>query len=471
MKPQFKKSLFIFRRDLRLEDNTGLIYALQNSEQVIPAFIFTPEQIDDNPLRNDHCIQFMLESLEDLEGQLAKKGGVLRLFYGTPDEIVEKCIKNLNIDAVIVNKDYTPYSIRRDKEIENKCRKHRIPFLQFDDALLHDPEQILKNDGKPYTVFSAYFKKAFSAEVLPPKRNPYSNFCREPISFAENESIYRSILPKKNTHLAMHGGRAEAMKILTHIGSLSAYGTTRNLPALNGTSHLSPYLKFTVCSPREVYYAIKEKLGVHHELIRELFWRDFFTSIAYFFPYVFEGPFKAKYSHIKWSTDKKSFTAWCEGKTGFPIVDAGMREMNQTGYMHNRVRMVVASFLTKDLHIDWRWGEKYFAKTLIDYDPAVNNGNWQWAASTGCDAQPYFRIFNPWTQQKKFDPQCEYIKRWIPELRNLNSEAIQNWEKLKLHHLAPTYPSPIVDHSLQAKGAIQLYKRDLFGIKFSGTKN
>lgn len=447
MKKKFGRSLFLFRRDLRLEDNTGLIFALQNSEVVIPAFIFTPEQIESNPFRSDHCLKFMVESLKDLEHQLKKKMGRLYLFKGNPTEVVSKCIRELNIEALIVNRDYTPYSHQRDKKLEELCKIGQIPFYSFDDALLHPPEDTLKHDGKPYIIFTPYFRNASKQQVLPPTPNERTNYFCGPIPFANDESVF----PKVTIENGMIGGRSEALKILNRLNSFSNYESLRDFPAEEYSTHLSPYLKFTVCSPREVYAAIYQNLGTQHELIRSLYWRDFFTSIAFFFPHVFKGAFHSKFDKLKWSNNEKDYQRWCNGSTGFPIVDAGMRELNETGFMHNRVRMIAASFLIKDLHIDWRWGEKYFAQTLIDYDPAVNNGNWQWVASTGCDAQPYFRIFNPWTQQKKFDPECVYIKKWVSELRDVPSKAIHAWYEEKYHAGSKKYPPPMTDHTTAAK--------------------
>lgn len=441
-----KKSLFIFRRDLRVEDNTGLIEALRSSEQVIACFILTPEQIDKNPYRSDHCLRFMIESLEDLSEQLKEKGGRLYLFRGHPDDVVKTCIKKLEIEGVFANRDYTPYSIQRDKKIAAVCKKAGVPFETFDDALLHPPEDTLKKDGKPYTVFTPYFRNALKQDVAAPQPNRRTNYYKGPIAFSED-------LPKISAKNTLPGGRQAALKILKKLEGLSKYSAERDFPAEDSTSHLSPYLKFTVISPREAYAAVCKHLSPHHDLIRSLYWRDFFTAIAFFFPQVFGGAFHAKYDKLKWSYDKKAFQKWCDGETGFPIVDAGMREMNETGFMHNRVRMIAASFLVKDLHIDWRWGEKYFAQTLVDYDPAVNNGNWQWSASTGCDAQPYFRIFNPWSQQKKFDPDCAYIKKWLPELRSLDAKAIHDPEGER-----PRYPEPMADHAVESKAALKAYR-------------
>jgi len=441
-----EKALFIFRRDLRLEDNTGLIYALKNARVVIPCFIFTPEQIDHNPYKSHRALEFMMGALNDLRKDLQ---GKLYFFHGKPEEIVEKCIQKLAIDGVIVNRDYTPYSIERDKKIGRVCKKHNTPFLSFDDALLHPPETTLKQNGQPYAVFTPYFRNASRLKVTAPQKNRYSNYYKGPISFS-------SQVPLSNSFK----GRSEGLKILKSLKKFSTYRQDRDFPALDATTQLSPHLKFTTCSPREVYAAIVKQLGIHSELIRALYWRDFFTTIAFFYPHVFKGAFHQKFDRLKWSDDKKAFHRWCEGKTGVPIVDAGMRELNATGFMHNRVRMIAATFLVKDLHIDWHWGEKYFAQNLIDYDPSVNNGNWQWVASTGCDAQPYFRIFNPWTQAKKFDPDCSYIKKWIPELKNLSAKEIHNWESEE-HHNKCSYPPPMVNHSEEAKETLRRYNRSL----------
>ena len=453
----FKKSLFIFRRDLRLEDNTGLIFALKNSDKVIPCFIFTPEQITKNSYRSDHCLQFMIESLEDLEEQLKNRDGRLFLFFEAPEKIVEKCIEELDLDAVIVNRDYTPYSIKRDQKIASVCEKASIAFHSFDDALLHPPEKTLKSNNTPYSIFTPFYRNAAKIKVLPSTSNQHKNYYSRPIPFAESSALYRKILPKRINQAA--GGRSACLKILKNLKQFSHYKIDRNFPAKDATTHLSAHLKFTTCSPREIYYALAKQLGLHSELIRSLYWRDFFSSITFYFPNVFEGPFHKKFSRLRWSDDRTVFKKWCAGKTGFPIVDAGMREMNQTGYMHNRVRMIAAFFLIKDLHINWQWGEKYFAQTLIDYDPAVNNGNWQWVASTGCDAQPYFRIFNPWTQQSKFDPDCVYIKRWIPELSKIPSKAIHAWHLEENYALSKNYPAPIVDHKKEAKSTLASYKK------------
>jgi len=268
--------------------------------------------------------------------------------------------------------------------------------------------------------------------------------------------MYTKILKHTNEHAHVRGGTAQAKKIVRSIAHFKNYTTTRDIPALS-TTNLSAYLKFGCISIRQIYHAIEQTLGKHHPLIRQLYWRDFFTYLAYHSPFVFGHPYHKKYEKLPWSKNMSFFKAWCQGKTGFPIVDAGMRQLNTTGFMHNRVRMIVASFLVKDLHINWLWGEKYFAQQLIDYDPMINNGNWQWCASTGSDAQPYFRIFNPWIQQKKFDPQCIYIKRWIPELKDIEPKIIHNW--FGSHNVEiKQYPRPLIDHKIESALAKKMYK-------------
>jgi deoxyribodipyrimidine photo-lyase len=452
-----KRSLFIFRRDLRVEDNTALTAALRASDEVILSFIFTPEQIESNPFKSNSALQFMIESLEDLNHAIEQKGGKLYFFYGKPEATVEECIQKLRIEAVYVNNDYTPYSIKRDKKIEAVCSEYSIEFHGYDDLMLHPIENILKKDGNPYTVFTPYFKNASLQRVSKPQYTKDCNFFNKSIPFSKDVHIVQNILSKRRKQAP--GGRLECLKILKNIASFAHYKDERDYPALNKTTHLSAHLKFNTCSTREIYFAIAEKLGPASDLLRALYWRDFFTLIGLNFPHVFKGAFKAKYDMIKWSHNKERFMLWCEGKTGFPIVDAGMRELNETGFMHNRVRMIVASFLTKDLHIHWQWGEKYFAQHLIDYDPAVNNGNWQWSSSTGCDAQPYFRIFNPWSQSKKFDPECTYIKTWVPELQGIAPQVIHNFFEEKYSAFNRNYPRPIVDHSKESPKALDMFRQ------------
>jgi len=439
---------------LRVGDNTGLILALSQSKEVVPAFVLDPRQTEPHDYRSVPGLWFLRDSLEDLDRDLQQRGSSLFLFQGKPHLLIEQWVNELGIDALWVNRDYTPFSRSRDKALESACKKQGIAFHSCSDLLLNDPEEALKADQTPYTVFTPYFNRARMIEVSPVRKLPTGKgILISPETAPKTEALLESLTQKLPEYPSIKGGSKEAKKILSRLSKLSNYANDRDIPALESTSHLSAHLKFGTCSVREAYGAVKRKLGPEHPLIRQLYWRDFLTQIAYHFPSVFGNAFKEKYNKVPWKQDKKAFALWKDGKTGFPIVDAGMRQLNQTGFMHNRVRMVVASFLTKDMHLDWRWGERYFAEHLVDYDPCVNNGNWQWAASTGCDAQPYFRIFNPWRQQERFDPDCEYIKKWIPELESLTPRQIHRWEG----ELGIDYPAPILEHKGAAMKAKMLF--------------
>lgn len=454
---RFKTSLFLFHRDLRLEDNRGLLRALEQSEQVILAFIFTPAQLQHNPYRSDNAVQFMLESLTDLADSAKQKGGRLYCFTGETIEVLEKIITSQEADAIFSNADYTPFSRKRDGAVEQLATKHAIKFERIADALLIEPQVITTQKGTPYTIYTPFKNKAKQQGVAEPEVNNYRNYATHSISGTVGLEYLDTIVPNKNKQLLVHGGRKAGIALLQTIKDIANYAVDRDIPALDATTHLSAHHKFGTISCRETYYEVFHHFGENHTLINELYWRDFFTHIGYHFPHVFTGAFHAKYDSLAWSKNELHFNAWCTGTTGFPIVDAGMRELNTTGYMHNRVRMVVASFLVKDVHIDWRKGEQYFAQKLVDYDPAVNNGNWQWAASTGCDAQPYFRIFNPWSQQKKFDPDCTYIYKWLPELANVPAKQLHSLDRNPL--VGYNYPDPIVDHKQQSALAKELYKQ------------
>lgn len=455
----FSKTLFIFRRDLRLNDNTGLHMACEQSKQVIPCFIVDPDQVSrKNAYRSMNAIQFMTESLEDLQRQLSKQGGTLYLFYGNAARVVQTLIKKEHIDAIFCNKDYTPFSIHRDKLISQQCQKSDVAFVQTDDALLNEPHSILTTSGTAYTIFTPYWKAASKHPVLKPRPCHATNFFTGTIPTSKTGALFKKIVTAKNIFLAEQGGRKRALTICKHLELFKNYQTIRDIPSQD-TTHLSAHIKFGTISIREAYWAILHALGAtaHQGLLRQLYWHDFYYQVAYHNPHVFGSAFHKKYDHIKWHYSKHAFKRWCDGTTGFPIVDAGMRQLNKTGYMHNRVRMIVASFLTKDLLIDWRWGEQYFAQHLVDYDPCVNNGNWQWSASTGCDAQPYFRIFNPWLQQKKFDSGCTYIKEWVEELVDVDVAVIHTWYKDT--HPKLDYPRPMVDHARQKEKAIAMFKK------------
>ena len=457
MKKRYKKSLFIFRRDLRLDDNTGLIAAFNMSENVIPCFIFDPRQVEkQNDFRSLNSIQFMMESLDDLEKQLKAKKGKLYRFYGVAEDVISQLLKKEKIEAVFVNRDYTPFSIKRDRQIRKHCNKHAIDFNSFSDILLHEVDEIRTGNGDPYTIFTPYYKKASQVLVRKPEKIKKPGFYSKNITISASKKKYTQSLGYENPHIHVHGGRKHALKILKSLFKFKDYAKVRDYPSIP-TTNLSAYIKYGNVSIREVYYAMQKALGSKSTLSRQLYWHDFYTQLAYFSPYVFGEPFRLKYKKIKWSTSTKNFDTWCQGLTGFPIVDAGMRQLNATGYMHNRVRMIVGSFLTKDLHINWLWGEKYFAQLLVDYDPCVNNGNWQWSSSTGADASPYFRIFNPWLQQKKFDPECTYIKKWIPELEDLDPKTIHAWDKVHSEYEVD-YPAPMVDHYIQSQKAKEMYR-------------
>lgn len=451
-----KRALHIFRRDLRLNDNTALNAALHDAEEVVTCFIFNDAQVGTHKHRSANGLCFMIESLEELAEEISSREGKLLFLHGDPGKIVDKITQELHIEAVYFNKDYTPFSRKRDEAIATACEQNGIACHPLADALLREPSAFGKDDGKPYTVYTPFFKRASKESVAEPTKLARGTFAKPRTSLSLVKP--RDFWPEESAPQRVSvGGRSHALSILKSIGGYTKYEDERNLPALKGTTLLAPHNKFGTVSIREVYHAIASTLGVNHTLIRELYWRDFFTHIAWHFPHVFGHAFHRMYDAIEWSKDMKLFNAWCEGRTGFPIVDAGMRELVTTGFMHNRVRMIVASFLVKDLHISWRWGEAFFARHLTDYDPSVNNGSWQWAASTGCDAQPYFRIFNPWLQQKRFDPDCIYIKRWIPELKNLTPKAIHDLGDPDTSR-PERYPHPVVEHSLQKIRAEEMFK-------------
>lgn len=463
MKKKYSVSLFIFRRDLRIPDNSALIAACEQSQSVIPCFIVDPRQVSKkNKYRSLPAIQFMGESLQDLAEQFKKKGARLYLFKGVAHTVIQNIIKQLPIDAVFCNRDYTPFSIKRDEAIRAVCARADVDFIQHNDLLLTQPEEIKTKSGTPYLKFTPFFKTAKKQAIAKPYRSRHKNFYTKKIvkMLATGKQI-ESLISPKNKNRAVQGGRSEALKTLKKMKKFKNYAKERDFPALDATTRLSAHNKFGTISIREFYHAIAKQLGTQHLLIEQLYWRDFFTQVAYHSPFVFGQSFQQAFDRIKWSKSKKLLTAWCTGKTGFPIVDAGMRQLNETGFMHNRVRMIVASFLTKDLHIDWRTGEKYFAQHLVDYDPAVNNGNWQWCASTGCDAQPYFRIFNPWLQQKKFDPACEYIKQFVQELEKLSAAEIHARQSSDKE--INGYPKPLIDHAKEREKAIKVYKKAKYG--------
>lgn len=429
-----KVNIFWFRRDLRFDDNIGLYNALEDDRPVLPIFIFDNNILDDLDNKEDARVTFIHDQVSNLNSQLSEKGSGIKTFLCSPTEAFDQLCKAYKIEKVFTNRDYEPYARDRDDAVKNTLDEQGVEFITYKDHVLKEPHEVLKDNGEPYVVFT-----------------PYSRVWRQKLGKQDLESVpsglyFDNFYRVKNhqTHTLEELGFTRSS---TEIPSdnltdhtLEHYGKMRDYPAEKGTSRLGIHLRFGTVSIRKIAQEGKEKSDTY---LNELIWREFYQSILWHFPRVVNENFKTKYNAIDWRNNEEEFEAWCKGKTGYPIVDAGMRELNQTGYMHNRVRMVVASFLTKHLLIDWRWGETYFADKLLDYELASNNGGWQWAAGTGTDAQPYFRIFNPESQTKKFDPELKYIKKWVPEFQELD------------------YPKPIVDHKKARERALSTYKAAL----------
>lgn len=455
----YQKSVFIFRRDLRLEDNLGLLSALEASEQVIPCFIFDPRQINpaDNPYFSEMTFYFMVQSLQELDEALQTRGSRLYVFEGRPTQIVKELITKDKIDAVYANKDYTPFARNRDQEIASVCEDSAVSFTLYNDYTLSPIESIRTNSDTLYTVFTPFMKKAVEHKVPKPHKNNFSNYFTDKLKTATTKlSRYRT--KPSDREPILQGGRTEALTIMRKAEYLDDYQNARNLPAEHGTSQLSAHHKFGTVSIRETYHHTIEHKGNNQQFINELYWRDFYYYIAYHFPFVFKQSFLPWAKYIRWRNNKDEFQAWCKGQTGVPMVDAGMRELNHTGWMHNRSRMIVASYLTKNLLIDWRWGEKYFASKLIDYDPAQNNGGWQWSASTGADPKP-IRIFNPYTQAQKYDPEAKYIKKWVPELTEVPTDKLTDGKTQDFSQFTDSYPAPLVDQKASYHRAMDTYKQ------------
>lgn len=423
-------TIFWFRRDLRLHDNAGLYHALKECKNVLPLFIFDTVILDKLEDKDDKRVEFIHQSLELVKKELEEMGSTLAVLYGNPVEIY----KSLQPKAVYTNHDYEPYARKRDKEIESQLSARGIAFKSFKDQVIFEKEEVVKDDGKPYTVFTPFSKKwkarltATDYESYPTEKYSKNFLQTSPLPFPALKEI--GFVPA--------GGIYPERKIKQSI--IEHYHLQRNFPAIAGTTRLSVHLRFGTVSIRKL---VQVALKKNETWLNELIWRDFYHMILWHFPNAATKAFKPAYDRIEWRNDPKEFKAWCDGKTGYPIVDAGMRELNETGFMHNRVRMIVASFLTKHLLIDWRWGEAYFAKKLLDFDLAANNGGWQWAASSGCDAAPYFRVFNPDLQTDKFDPKHEYIRQWVPEVGTKN------------------YPTPLVDHKFARERVLKTYKEAL----------
>jgi len=417
-------SVFWFRRDLRLQDNTALYHALKLGEPVLPIFIFDTD-ITNQLNEDDARVNFIYDTLVDIDKELKSYGSSLLILKGNVDEVWRTIIKDYKVVNIFFNRDYEPYARERDRRIGRMMETHGIEVQTFKDQVIFEPHEVLKADGNPYTVFTPYKRKWLqhyeSVTIYDVSKFPFFMQCVREVPHKSKLGITPSVI-----------------KVQTYdLNVVAEYAKHRDYPSVDGTSRLGPYLRFGLVSVRSLMANIG---SVSETFTSELVWREFFMQIIYHFPHVIKENFRPKYNSIQWVNDKHLFELWKVGKTGYPIVDAGMRELNQTGYMHNRVRMLTAGFLCKHLLTDWRWGEAYFAEKLLDYDLSANNGNWQWAAGTGCDAAPYFRVFNPYTQAKKFDARLEYINQWIPELNSLE------------------YPQPIVVHENARKRALETYK-------------
>jgi deoxyribodipyrimidine photo-lyase len=428
MKPTV--NIFWFRRDLRLQDNAGLYHALKEGTPVLPIFIFDRNILDELEDKTDRRVEFIHLALLDMQRQLVKIGSTLDIRYGTPVEIYTQLLSEYTIEKVFTNHDYEPYAKQRDEEIEELVKAKGASFYTFKDQVILEKEEVLKDDGKPYTIFTPYSRKwkatltEFHLKAYPNKKY-FKHFYIQPAKkFISLEEMGFSSAGLSFPEKEWKG------QIIRN------YKEQRDIPSIQGTSRLSVHLRFGTISIREL---ADEAGGLNETFLNELIWRDFYHMILWHFPHVVGNAFKPEYDKIKWRNNEKEFAAWCNGQTGYPIVDAGMRELNTTGFMHNRVRMVVASFLTKHLLIDWRWGEAYFAKKLLDFDLAANNGGWQWASGSGCDAAPYFRVFNPYLQTQKFDPELKYIRKWVRELEEFS------------------YPKPIVIHEDARKRCLETY--------------
>ena len=422
-------SIVWFRRDLRLEDHAALYEASKTGLPIVPLFIFDTNIIAELP-DDDARVSFIHQNLFSINQQLMKQGSSMLVLKGEPLKIWEQLTKTYKIHSVFINKDYEPYAIQRDQSVMKLLNQKGIEFHAFKDQVIFEENEVVKNDGTPYTVFTPYKNKWLEKWYV------HKTVSSQPVKFSSFQKVEYSLPSLIELEFKASPIKARAYTL----GHLSNYSTERNLPALDSTSYLSPHLRFGTVSIRQIVQQIDPE---NASFLNELIWREFFMQILFHFPQVVTQSFKPKYDHIKWRNNESEFQLWCEGKTGFPMVDAGMRQLNQTGFMHNRIRMITAGFLCKHLLIDWRWGEAYFAKKLLDYELSANNGNWQWAAGTGCDAAPYFRVFNPTEQLRKFDPDQEYIKQWIPE-----------WG-------TSAYPEPMVDHAFARNRAIETYKKGI----------
>jgi deoxyribodipyrimidine photo-lyase len=428
-------SMHWFRRDLRLEDNAALYYALKSEYPVLCLFIFDKNILNELEDKDDARVTFIYQTIEDLHKKLQEHGSTLLVLYNDSVSAWKHVLKTYKIAAVYTNHDYEPYAKTRDKQVANLLKDKQIPFHTYKDQVIFDRDEVLKPDGTPYTVYTPYQRKWYA--TLTPfylKAYPVNKYLHQ------LHKTPHAALPSLKDIGFIKSKRAFPAKHYEDV--IHDYAEKRDIPGIKGTSHIGLHLRFGTVSIREA--AGKAYKAADKTWLNELIWREFFMMILDHFPETASHAFKSRYDHIKWDNNEELFEAWCEGQTGFPLVDAGMRELNATGFMHNRVRMIVAGFLSKDLLIDWRWGEHYFARNLLDYEMASNVGNWQWVAGSGTDAAPYFRIFNPDAQLKKFDPKLEYIKKWVPEYADSSK-----------------YPKPIIDHAFARERCLKVFKAAL----------
>ena len=469
---QFEKSLVWFRRDLRDFDHAALYHALKTSSQVFCAFVFDTEILDLLENKQDRRVEFIWESVKELKAALQANGGDLIVMHGKARELIPKYALQANIHAVFANRDYEPSAVARDAEVAAKLAQNNIEFHSFKDQVLFEKDEILSLSNKPYSVFTPYknahLKKLDDFYLKPYPVDSYiHNYAKvAPSNLINLESMgfVRTNLTDMRLPTGMSGG---AQLFADFEERMHQYKEARNFPAVKGVSYLSVHLRFGTVSVRHLARQATNHANAGSQTwLSELIWRDFYFQILHHHPQVAAGKaYKAEFENLPFPNDIALFKAWCEGKTGYPLIDAAMRQINSTGFMHNRLRMVAASFLVKDLLIDWRWGERYFAEHLIDFDLSANNGGWQWAASTGCDAQPWFRIFNPTTQSEKFDPAGKFIRKYVPELGSCNNKEIHApWLMPPLQKqsigivIGKNYPAPIVDHATQRALALSLYK-------------
>jgi deoxyribodipyrimidine photo-lyase len=469
---QYQNSLVWFRRDLRDFDHAALYHALKNSSQVFCVFVFDTDILYKLENKQDRRVEFIWESIRELKTALQNHGGDLTVLHGKARELIPQYALQANIHAVFANRDYEPNAVKRDAEVAKELTKNNIAFHDFKDQVIFEKDEVLSLSSKPYSVFSHYRNTSLK-QLNDTHLAPYAiddvlpNLAKSPVTdliSLETMGFARTNLAQMRLPTGMSGGKQLLEDFETR---MDKYKDARNFPAVKGVSYLSVHLRFGTVSIRHLARQARNRMDAGSaSWLNELIWRDFYFQILHHNPHVAAGKsFKADFENLQFPNDEKLFKAWCDGQTGYPLVDAAMRQINQTGFMHNRLRMVAASFLVKDLLIDWRWGERYFAQNLIDFDLSANNGGWQWAASTGCDAQPWFRIFNPITQSEKFDAAGKFIRKYVPELANCNDKEIHApWTIPPLRQqsigviIGKDYPAPVVDHATQRALALALYK-------------